>query len=352
MRTKGIVSSGLFVFILLMIASEPTRALATNLAECDRFAASPDTFEGWSVISQSGFDPMTAKVGATYEKLNSQRAIPACQQAVSQDPKNGRVWFQLGRAREKGNQIADAILAYERAAQLHSADGLNNLGELYRAGKGVPQDLTKAESLFRQAAQAGSVEATINLINLLVKRPDARVYYDELMTLAALVHPTDVSISPHVLAALAKAELSIPAAVRNETDGPASFIANVSIHISPNTSNGSYCSSVPEGELCVPSGRLNISLMNAQFTRSTPDFLSVSITEIVPNLSLSLIHIPHDIFSIDFLYELSLTLNDITPKDSESSPRPIPLTIGAHFLWKDMQDCWKDEVIRVCLTRP
>ena len=323
-----------------------------TLTDCDKFAVSSDTYEGYRLLSESGFDTLNGKGGISYDKLNPQRAIPACQQAVAQDPKNGRVWFQLGRALEKGNQVSNAISAYETAAQLGSADGLNNLGELYRAGKGVSRDVTKAEALFRQAAQAGSIEATVNLINLVVKRPDARAYYDELLTFSASNSPTDVSISRSILEALTKAELQIPAAVRNAPDGPNTFFANVTMTINPNTSDGSsYCKATPEGELCASIDRLNFNSIRTQLSHSTPENLSETSADIEPNISLSAIHIPRDITSVSFIYQLNITFNNITDIKSNRSSKPTPLTVEGKYLRRDSANCWTDTIVRICLVK-
>ena len=47
---------------------------------------------------------------------------------------------------------------------------LFNLGQAYKLGKGVPQDLAKAESLFAQAAGMGHMQAADNYGLLLFQR--------------------------------------------------------------------------------------------------------------------------------------------------------------------------------------
>ncbi|WP_196246072.1 tetratricopeptide repeat protein, partial [Aeromonas hydrophila] len=44
-----------------------------------------------------------------------------------------------------------------------NADGMLNLGNMYRDGQGVPQDLTRARELFEQAVHADHPGAMVNL---------------------------------------------------------------------------------------------------------------------------------------------------------------------------------------------
>jgi hypothetical protein len=117
---------------------------------CDQLAASPH-------------DSEKVTAGVPYDKINSSIAIPACREAVERNPKVSRLWFQYGRALEKGNKIADAIIAYQEAIKFNHAAALNNIGELYRDGKGFEKNPRKAEEFFAKAAQYGSTEGAANL---------------------------------------------------------------------------------------------------------------------------------------------------------------------------------------------
>ena len=59
--------------------------------------------------------------------------------------------------------FAVAVEAFARAAEAGSAQASFNLGELYRAGKGVPQDYRQAAEWFRRAAEAGFAPARFHL---------------------------------------------------------------------------------------------------------------------------------------------------------------------------------------------
>ena len=51
--------------------------------------------------------------------------------------------------------FAAAVKEWQVQAARGDGDAVFNLGQAYRLGKGVPQDLTKAEQLFGQAAGLG-----------------------------------------------------------------------------------------------------------------------------------------------------------------------------------------------------
>jgi TPR repeat protein/uncharacterized protein len=139
-------------------SGQPTQADNVPATTCDTAAAFP-------------YDSSRQAQGVGYIALDSSVAIPQCTDAVARYPSSGRFYFQLGRALEKANRIADAITAYRRASDLGHGGGFNNLGELYRDGKGLPRDLNQAEQLFQQAAALEYPEAQFNLANMLLKTP-------------------------------------------------------------------------------------------------------------------------------------------------------------------------------------
>ncbi|WP_155270352.1 DUF2971 domain-containing protein, partial [Aeromonas hydrophila] len=71
----------------------------------------------------------------------------------------------------------------EQAVQADNADAMLNLGNMYRDGQGVPQDLTRARELFEQAVQADHPGAMVNLGNMYVNKqgvPQNATYTREL----------------------------------------------------------------------------------------------------------------------------------------------------------------------------
>ncbi len=129
-------------------------------AACHALAASPT-------------DPERKGPGVSYAKIDGARAATACQLAVKQAPKDGQLWFQYGRALEKANRVAEAFVAYQTGGNLGNSGADNNLGELYRDGKGVARDLYMAEVLFHNASVSGLDEATQNLNALEKAKPPA-----------------------------------------------------------------------------------------------------------------------------------------------------------------------------------
>ena len=65
-----------------------------------------------------------------------------------------------------------AVKEWEAEAARGDADALFNLGQAYKLGKGVKQDLTRAEALFGQAAAMGHLQAADNYGLLLFQRGD------------------------------------------------------------------------------------------------------------------------------------------------------------------------------------
>jgi len=139
--------------IIIVISMAAARSACAQIAECDLLASSP-------------LDPQKQSAGVTYGRLNHIAAVPACKLAVSENKQAARLWFQYGRALEKAKKLPDAIIAYQEAAKLGSGAAYNNLGELYRDGKGFDADLKLAEEFFKKASDLNSIEGRDNLLNL------------------------------------------------------------------------------------------------------------------------------------------------------------------------------------------
>ena len=63
-----------------------------------------------------------------------------------------------------------AVKEWQAQAARNDGDAIFNLGQAYKLGKGVKQDLVKAEALFAQAAAMGHLQAADNLGLLLFQR--------------------------------------------------------------------------------------------------------------------------------------------------------------------------------------
>lgn len=148
----------LFLSVVLTVFLSMSGKVHAQPAACHALAASPA-------------DPERKGPGVPYAKLDGAKAVAACKAAVAVAPKDGQLWFQYGRALEKVNNVTEAIEAYRKGGDLNNLGALNNLGELYRDGKGVARDVYLAEVLFQNASTHGFPEATQNLKSLEKNKP-------------------------------------------------------------------------------------------------------------------------------------------------------------------------------------
>jgi hypothetical protein len=138
---------------VLAPAPVPTSPAAIEaIRSCDRLASAatdPDR-------------PADVK-GVETESIDGPAAIRACQEAVQAEPANRRLAFQLGRAFAFSQHYGEAKVWYEKGAALGSPLAMNNLGVLYRLGRGVPQDFAEARRWYEKAAALGNSTAMNNL---------------------------------------------------------------------------------------------------------------------------------------------------------------------------------------------
>jgi tetratricopeptide (TPR) repeat protein len=112
--------------------------------DCDRLAAHPD-------------DQSDQVEGVRMEKIESARAVAACQSALKAHPGTPRFHFQLARALQSTNAFDEARAQYQEAAAQGHTQAMNNIGLLYSNGQGVEKDGVKALEWFRKAAAKGDV---------------------------------------------------------------------------------------------------------------------------------------------------------------------------------------------------
>jgi uncharacterized protein len=128
-------------------ADQPPVTVATA---CDLAAAHPS-------------DPDRVGPSVEFANLDPQRAIPACEQAVADFPDEVRFKTLLARALDKAGRGEEAAALNEAAMQSGSLAAYHNMGNLYRKGLGVPQDLRKAFELYKYAAERGHPEDQSNV---------------------------------------------------------------------------------------------------------------------------------------------------------------------------------------------
>ena len=126
--------------ITAMLRSGDT-ALRASGTLCDQLASHPR-------------DPMRIAPGVTFEEMEADRAVKACEEAAAKDPDNARLIYLKARARtavaeraERRGNKADATVIYNRviedlkaAAQKGYPIAFNNLLLAYELGEGVEKD--------------------------------------------------------------------------------------------------------------------------------------------------------------------------------------------------------------------
>lgn len=131
-------------------ASKPAAAktAAGNVSNqaklCDDLAAHPD-------------DKGKLGAGVIDEKINSALAIELCSIAAEQDPKAGRLQFQLGRAYWAAEKYDEALEAFLKAEELEYAPAYFYIGMAHEDGliEGQQPDLAMARDMYMIAASEG-----------------------------------------------------------------------------------------------------------------------------------------------------------------------------------------------------
>ena len=121
-------------------------------ADCDRSAAHPA-----DVFLPPGVD------GVVFEEIDADRAIKACELALSQNVGVARYQFQLGRSLHRAERFEEAVTYYQQAGLQGHVLAQKSLGFTYANGLGVTQDYAKAAQWHHMAADQGDADAQHNL---------------------------------------------------------------------------------------------------------------------------------------------------------------------------------------------
>jgi TPR repeat protein len=146
-------------FAIVVLASapcltcSPARAQSADLVLCDRVAADPSDPDKPADIR--GVSDVAAADVAT--------AIKFCKKAAGS---SRRAMYELGRAYAAGNQTADALATFRKAADKGSTSAMVELGVAYGTGAGIARDEDAARKLFERAAEAGNPRGVTNLAAL------------------------------------------------------------------------------------------------------------------------------------------------------------------------------------------
>ncbi len=112
---------------------------------------------------------------------NYQTCIQLLKEQDKLDYRAPNLYFYLGYVCEQGlgmsaPQLRWAITCYEKGASLGDARATNNLASMYERGAGVEADYTMALRLYRDAANLGNKDASVNMQRLayLLDQKDTR----------------------------------------------------------------------------------------------------------------------------------------------------------------------------------
>lgn len=101
--------------------------------------------------------------GIPLDKIDSRKAIAACEAAMAERPDQAVYAYNLGRAFEATADLKRARELYERAATTGHILAMNALGAMKSLGVGGPTDYVSARHWFETAAAAGNAGAMTNL---------------------------------------------------------------------------------------------------------------------------------------------------------------------------------------------
>ena len=131
-----------------------------QLARLDRPETSGEACDRLAARESDPLRPANVKPPAN---LNSEKAIPACEAAVHDNPGELRYANQLGVAHVDSGRYGEARTIFEKAAEKGAAFSALWVGNLHNRGLGVPKNLALGTEWFKTAAELGSMDAMFNL---------------------------------------------------------------------------------------------------------------------------------------------------------------------------------------------
>ncbi len=146
------ISYLLSTLLMTSVISPIVQADSISTKQCDELASSPSSKD----------KPMGVK-GVETKDINSTLAIPACKQAVAEQPNVLRYQYQLARAYYKEKKYDKVLKLVQPLANQGYAPAQASLGFLYRKGIGVIQDYKKAFKWLQKSANQGNASAQTNL---------------------------------------------------------------------------------------------------------------------------------------------------------------------------------------------
>ncbi|MGF6158000.1 TPR repeat protein [Ensifer sp. KUDG1] len=106
---------------------------------------------------------MPGFLGVNFLKLDAERALTACAQAVNENPDDMMLVNMLGRAQDAGRNYVEARRNYRKAADGGNMYALTNLAWFSVYGTDGPVDVDEGKRMFDQAARAGNAYGQASL---------------------------------------------------------------------------------------------------------------------------------------------------------------------------------------------
>lgn len=106
---------------------------------------------------------MPGFLGVNFLKLDAERALTACAQAVNENPDDMMLVNMLGRAQDAGRSYVEARRNYRKAADGGNMYALTNLAWFSVYGTDGPVDVDEGKRMFDQAARAGNAYGQASL---------------------------------------------------------------------------------------------------------------------------------------------------------------------------------------------
>ena len=147
--------------------------------------------KGCDELGALAADPSKKATAVPFEDIDAAALIKACHAALNlsaADRDLGRYYLQLGRGQLRAGQSADAMTAFENAANLEYPAGHFALGVAYLLGDDVAKDAARAKHHLETALQGQVIWAAKALKTLYADHsspyfdPEAAKKYQQLFT--------------------------------------------------------------------------------------------------------------------------------------------------------------------------
>ena len=143
-------------------AANNAQSMSEAVSACDRLAA-----HAW--------DQNAKATGVSWNNVDGEKAIIACERARDLGNKSPRIIYQLGRAYDKtGNKLAFEYMHYAGSEHGYPA-ALYHLGLLHQDGTYTPKNPDKAEQAFRRGHELGNIPSKYALGEMLFENATTAV---------------------------------------------------------------------------------------------------------------------------------------------------------------------------------